>query len=165
MLLSNIAPVSIGSLYIERYFKPEDKQVAKEIMDHIVDAYVENVNHSTWLNADESKKIIDVITLKMQKFIGYDDHLITHAKNFYENLTEFAPDDFFNQVMALSIFNADRTFNQKIGIDWSKYSQPQTVNAFFNAKDDSIQFPAGIIQDPNFDPKRSGSMNFGALGG
>lgn len=134
-------------------------------MDHIVDAYIENVQHSSWLNVTEQSAIVNVIENTLKKFIGYDDHLITDATNFYQNLTEFAPDDFFNQAMALNIFNADRTFNHKVGLDWSKYSQPQTVNAFFNSKDDSIQFPAGIIQDPNFDPKRSGSMNFGALGG
>lgn len=164
--MSIIAPVSIGSLYIEKYFKPEDKQVAEEIMNRTLDAYVENVNRADWMTSAEKEKIVYSITNTMKKFIGYHDNLNTDiARNFYQNLTEFASDGFFNQAMALTIFNAEATLSQTSKIDWVKYSQPQQVTASFNSKDDSIQFPAGIIQDPIFDTKRPGCMNFGALGG
>ena len=39
-----------------------------------------------------------------------------------------------------------------------------TVNAFYNAEFNSINFPAGILQPPFFDPQRDPAANLGAIG-
>jgi endothelin-converting enzyme/putative endopeptidase len=38
------------------------------------------------------------------------------------------------------------------------------VNAFYNAEFNSINFPAGILQPPFFDPQRDPAANLGAIG-
>jgi predicted metalloendopeptidase len=39
-----------------------------------------------------------------------------------------------------------------------------TVNAFYDPSSNSINFPAGILQLPFFDPKRDPAVNYGAIG-
>ena len=39
-----------------------------------------------------------------------------------------------------------------------------TVNAFYSPQNNSINFPAGILQTPFFDPRRDMAINYGAVG-
>ena len=55
----------------------------------------------------------------------------------------------------------------KIGkpVDKSEWGMtPQTVNAYYDPSMNNINFPAGILQPPFFDPKAPAAVNYGALG-
>src|SRR5260370_24529632 len=39
-----------------------------------------------------------------------------------------------------------------------------TVNAFYSPQNNSINFPAGILQPPFFDPRRDMAFNYGGVG-
>ena len=55
----------------------------------------------------------------------------------------------------------------KIGkpVDQNEWDMtPQTVNAYYDPSMNNINFPAGILQPPFFDPKAPAAVNFGALG-
>ena len=42
---------------------------------------------------------------------------------------------------------------------------PQTVNAYYNPTDNTINFPAAILQPPFFDAKADDALNYGGIGG
>ena len=55
----------------------------------------------------------------------------------------------------------------KIGkpVDQNEWDMtPQTVNAYYDPSMNNINFPAGILQPPFFDPKAPAAVNYGALG-
>ena len=55
----------------------------------------------------------------------------------------------------------------KIGkpVDRSEWGMtPPTVNAYYNPQENNINFPAGILQPPFYDPKVDDAVNFGAIG-
>ncbi len=41
---------------------------------------------------------------------------------------------------------------------------PQTVNAYYNPTDNTINFPAAILQPPFFDAKADDALNYGGIG-
>ena len=48
--------------------------------------------------------------------------------------------------------------------DWKRHDQPAIVNAFYSPLENSIQFPAGILQGNFFGAARPAYMNYGAIG-
>jgi predicted metalloendopeptidase len=77
-----------------------------------------------------------------------------------------ARDDYFgNSQRAVEAMYSQRI--EKIGkpTDKSEWMMTTpTVNAFYQPTSNSINFPAGILQPPFFDPKRDPAVNYGAIG-
>ncbi|HEY0193711.1 MAG TPA: M13 family metallopeptidase, partial [Kofleriaceae bacterium] len=44
------------------------------------------------------------------------------------------------------------------------FMSPQTVNAYYNPPNNSITFPAAILQPPFFDPNADDAVNYGGIG-
>lgn len=89
-------------------------------------------------------------TSKMVKYIGYHETLRTSAAdNYYDELPAFVEANFLEMGLGFQILATDREFKrlhlkkkkkgEKIDEDWTKYSKPATVNAFYNSKDNSIR--------------------------
>ncbi|RWS18563.1 membrane metallo-endopeptidase-like 1, partial [Leptotrombidium deliense] len=47
---------------------------------------------------------------------------------------------------------------------WKKFSKPATINAFYNSLENSIKFPAGILQGIFFGKDRPNYLNYGSIG-
>jgi putative endopeptidase len=79
---------------------------------------------------------------------------------------EIKRDDYFGNSQRLAGFLRNRQI-EKIGAPTDKtewgMSTP-TVNAFYSPQQNSINFPAGILQSPFFDPRRDLAVNYGAVG-
>ena len=45
------------------------------------------------------------------------------------------------------------------------FMTPQTVNAYFNWQMNDMNFPAGVLQPPLYDPKMDDAPNYGDTGG
>lgn len=137
-MLTSIAPVAIGSLYIGEYFLPEDKKIAQVIMDNVIDAYKRVIVDLEWVDEQGKQEILNY-TDSLKKYVGYHDNLKREGEMFYANLKEYPEDQFFNIGISLQIFSADRKFKLGGGFDWTKYSQPHTVNALFSQADSSVR--------------------------
>ena len=48
--------------------------------------------------------------------------------------------------------------------DWKRHGAPAVVNAFYSSIENSIQFPAGILQGNFFGSDRPAYMNYGGIG-
>ncbi|CAO1344025.1 unnamed protein product [Diamesa hyperborea] len=167
LLTQKVAAVATGNLYVEGYFKEDDKKTAVSLVNTLFDEYLTTINGISWMS-DQTKIVAQNKALNMTRYIGYEDELrTTVGANYYKDLYEYGEDKFLEMVLAFKIFEADRTYSiiyDKTGPDWSKYSKPATIAASYNSKDNSIQFPAGFLQAPNFDRGRPDVMNFGAIG-
>ena len=142
VLTQNIAAVATGSLYIDEYFKEDDKAAAVNFVNDLLAEYSLSIEESKWM--DNQTKIAATNTAKtMKKYIGYEDELRTNeAVIYYNDLYEYEEDYFLEMGLAFKIFETDREYrrlNENKGADWTKYSKPATVNAFYKSEDNSIR--------------------------
>ena len=150
---------ALGQLYVAKEFTPEAKQRAETLVTNVRNALKARIENLDWMSAETKAKAID----KWNKFlpkIGYPD-----TWRDWSGLT-ITPDNYYANILAAGKFNYDYDI-AKIGKptnrkDWGM--TPQTVNAYYNPSDNTINFPAAILQPPFFDAKADDAINYGGIG-
>ena len=105
----------------------------------------------------------------MVAHIGYPPELLDMKKleGLYDGL-ELSENDYFGNALRTTIFGTDYAFSklrEKVNkTDWVRHGRPAVVNAFYSPLENSIQFPAGILQGIFFGQDRPLYMNYGAIG-
>ena len=150
---------AVGKLYVKKYFPPSSKKEVLRILHSIRHALKTDLETLAWMSPATRKAAIRKLSL-MGERIGYPDKW-----RDYSRLTVV------HGPYVLNIINAHKFENQrdlaKIGkpVDRNEwYMTPQTVNAYYDPSNNNINFPAGILQPPFFDPKAPVAVNYGALG-
>ncbi|CAH1724670.1 neprilysin-2 [Aphis gossypii] len=160
--------LAIGSLYVRRYFDENAKKNALEMVNGIREEMYKILGSIDWMDEETRKNAIDKAK-SMTSHIAYPDELLDDNKlnAFYENL-EVNDNDYYTSVLNLTKFGTDYSFSklrQPVNkSDWIIHSKTAIVNAFYSAIENSIQFPAGILQGAFFSSDRPRYMNYGAIG-
>lgn len=115
-----------GSLYISQYFTAGDKEHAEQLVDFILQEYIDTIKSSTWMD-DNTKKLALEKTSNMLRYIGYHENLRGYeAETFYDALPSLNGENLLEIGMALKIFSADREYKRyhaqgnKFEKDWTK---------------------------------------------
>jgi len=151
--------LALGELYVAKTFPPEAKARAQELIDDVRSALKARIENLDWMSAETKQKAL----AKWQTFlpkIGYPDKWRDWSG------LKISPDDYFANVRSARQFNYDYDV-AKIGkptdrLEWRM--TPQTVNAYYSPTDNTINFPAAILQPPFFDFKADDALNFGGIG-
>jgi putative endopeptidase len=150
---------AVGQLYVRRYFPPEAKRRALELVENLRAALSEQLDSSEWLAAETRKNAVAKLAAFTAK-IGYPDRWRDYSG------VKIGRGSYFENVRAAAL--ANRLYNlAKIGKpldrnDWGM--TPPTVNAYYNSLRNEIAFPAGILQPPFFDMSADDAINYGAIG-
>jgi len=126
----------------------------------IEEAMREDIQRLDWMGPATKKKALEKLAAIANK-IGYPDKWRDYGAVVVK------PDDFFGNVVRAQRFETRRDL-AKIGkpLDRSEwYMTPPTVNAYFDSQLNDINFPAGVLQPPLFDPKMDDAPNYGNTGG
>jgi len=151
---------ALGQEFVARAFSPALKAKSLHMTRQIEDAMKKDIDSLEWMSADTKKKAQDKLAAIVNK-IGYPDT--------WRDYSAYAvkPDDFAGNVERGNAFEQRRDL-AKIGkpLDRSEWGMtPPTVNAYFNPQMNDINFPAGVLQPPLFDPKMDDAPNYGNTGG
>jgi putative endopeptidase len=149
----------LGQLYVAKYFPPEAKARAAELVDNVRNALKNRIEHLDWMSDATKAKAIAKWNTFLPK-IGYPDKWRS-----WDGLTVTA-DDYYGNLQAARKFNYDYDIT-KIGkptdrMEW--FMTPQTVNAYYNPTDNTINFPAAILQPPFFYADGDDAINYGGIG-
>jgi endothelin-converting enzyme/putative endopeptidase len=112
-----------------------------------------------WMGAATKQKALEKLHTIVNK-VGYPDHWRDYSSIQLERA------DFVGNVTRAAQFETRRQL-LKIGkpVDRSEWGMtPPTVNAYYNAQMNDINFPAGVLQPPLFDPKMDDAPNYGNTG-
>jgi putative endopeptidase len=150
---------ALGQAYVRRAFGLEAKQRAQEMVKQIEQAMQRDIEGSSWMSPDTKQKAVEKLHAVANK-IGYPDKW-----RDYSALT-IARDDEMGNVLRARGFEFHRQL-AKIGkpVDRGEWGMtPPTVNAYYNPQINDINFPAGILQPPFFDPIADDAPNYGDMG-
>ena len=150
---------ALGQLYVAKYFPPDAKKKADELVSNLIAVYNERINKLDWMSAEtkvKAKEKLNAITRK----IGYPDKWKDYAG------LEITRNSFFKNLMNATAWDYNYAISQ-IGkpVDRTKWGMtPPTVNAYYNPSMNEIVFPAGILQPPFFNAQADDAVNYGGIG-
>ncbi|MES2129457.1 MAG: M13 family metallopeptidase, partial [Pseudomonadota bacterium] len=159
-LVDNQLGEALGQEFVSRAFSPELKEKSLHMTKQVEDAMEKDINALTWMS-DATKKRAKEKLHGMVNKIGYPDQ--------WRDYSAYAvkPDDFAGNIERGNMFESLRQL-AKIGkpLDRKEWGMtPPTVNAYYNPQMNDINFPAGVLQPPLFDPKMDDAPNYGNTGG
>ncbi len=150
---------ALGQAYVDRAFPPDSKARTIQMVHAIETALDADIKSLTWMSPATKEQAI--IKLKgIEDKIGYPSHWRDYSS------VKIGRDSYVNNVSKASSFEFER-WVAKIGkpVDRSEWTMtPPTINAYYDPQLNTINFPAGILQPPFFDPKMDDSVNYGAIG-
>jgi putative endopeptidase len=150
---------AIGRLYVEKEFPPSSKAAVLAILHNVRGALRDDLATLSWMTPATRKAAIVKLDM-MGERIGYPDKW----RDYSTLRIDRGP--YVLNVMRANEFEQKREMS-KIGkpVDRSEWLMtPQEVNAYYYPPQNNINFPAGILQAPFFDPKAPPAVNYGAVG-
>jgi len=150
---------ALGQKYVERAFPGESKQRTLKMVQALEKALEQDIKGLPWMTEATKQKALEKLHAIANK-IGYPDHW-----RDYSSLKIVRGDALGNSLRS----NQFETRRQlaKIGkpVDKSEwFMTPPTVNAYYSGQMNNINFPAGILQPPFYDPNLDDAVNFGGIG-
>lgn len=150
---------ALGEVYVKENFPPESKARTVQMVHDIEAAMGDDIETLNWMSPETKQKAEAKLHMVADK-IGYPEHFRDYSK-----LTIVRGDALGNAERAAE-FENHRELN-KIGkpVDRGEWGMtPATVDAYYNPSMNDINFPAGILQSPLYDPNADDAENYGHVG-
>ena len=150
---------ALGKIYVQKYFPPEAKARAQQMVNNLIAALREDLQTLPWMSPATRQQALAKLDAFRAK-IGYPDKW----RDYSAYQVDRGP--YVLNLLRGREFEFNRDLN-KIGkpVDRNEWGMtPPTVNAYYNPLKNEIVFPAGILQPPFFDPKADDASNYGAMG-
>ncbi|MBF0312842.1 MAG: M13 family metallopeptidase [Oligoflexia bacterium] len=150
---------ALGQIYVEKYFPPQAKARAQEMITQIMITFGERVQVLSWMSEETKKQALKKLNTFTVK-VGYPDKWRDYSALKIDRGVYV-----LNALRAMQFeFNHDV---EKIGkpVDRSEWGMtPPTINAYYNPSMNEIVFPAGIMQPPFFFADADDAVNYGGIG-
>jgi membrane metallo-endopeptidase-like protein 1 len=159
---------AVGSMYVRKHFKEDAKQSALEMVSDIRAEFDAMLSQIDWMD-DSTRSKAKAKAAGIVEHIGYPPELLDTIKlnDLYAGL-ELNSTHYLSNALNMTVFGTNYAFSklrEKVNkTDWVRHGRPAVVNAFYSPLENSIQFPAGILQGIFFSNDRPKYMNYGAIG-
>ena len=150
---------ALGQAYVRKTFPPELKAATVEMARRIEDAMALRIQQLPWMSPATKQQALTKLHAIHNK-IGYPDQWRDYSS------VNIVPNDFYGNDLRATEFETYRQM-EKVGkpVDRGEwFMTPPTVNAYFNPQMNDINFPAGVLQPPNYDAKMDDAPNYGNTG-
>jgi len=150
---------ALGQEFVHRTFSADTKAKTQLMTEQIETAMQHEIETLDWMSPATKTEALRKLHAIRNK-IGYPEKW-----RDYSALT-VKPDDYIGNAMRSRQFEEARSWG-KLGkpVDLNEWGMsPPTVNAYFNPQMNDINFPAGVLQPPLYDPKEDDAPNYGDTG-
>jgi putative endopeptidase len=151
---------ALGREFVDRNFPPEVRGQVRSMSDQIKQVMSERIDQLAWMSPETRKQAHEKLSAIRDK-IGYPDQWRDYSSIRIER------DNYFGNVTRATDFDLRRQLD-RIGkpVDLDEwFMTPAAVNAYYNPSMNDINFPAGVLMPPLYDPKMDDAPNYGNTGG
>lgn len=159
---SSSLDMAIGRMYCDHFVSPETKADVENIIADVISIYKNRLTNNTWLGEETRQKAVEKL-----------DHLRVRVA---------FPDDWSNYDVSGIVFPEGGTLiDYMLALAQHDYREmlkdstepvdpdqwgmpPQTVNAFYDPSDNSINILAGLLTGPFYDAEAPMASNLGGVG-
>jgi putative endopeptidase len=149
----------LGQAFVRKVFTRQSKEAALAMVHNIEAIMERRLGERDWMSPRTRAAALAKLQAIRNK-IGYPEKWRDYSS------VHIARDDFAGNVARASSFEFDRQLH-KIGqpVDHDEWAMtPPTVNAYFDPTMNDINFPAGVLQPPLYDPGMDDAPNYGNTG-
>jgi endothelin-converting enzyme/putative endopeptidase len=150
---------ALGREFVRRAFDPALKEKILRMTGQIEHAMEQDIRLLEWMSQPTKDRALEKLHALVNK-IGYPDRWRDYSP------IAISRTDFFGNVRRAQLFESRRDI-AKIGkpVDRGEwYMTPPSVNAYYSQQTNDINFAAGILQPPLYDPKMDDAPNYGNTG-
>jgi endothelin-converting enzyme/putative endopeptidase len=150
---------ALGQEFVHRTFSADTKAKTQLMTEQIETAMQHEIENLPWMSDVTKSEALRKLHAIRNK-IGYPEKWRDYSA------LEVKRDDYVGNAMRSYRFENARRWN-KLGkpVDRDEWGMtPPTVNAYFNPQMNDINFPAGVLQPPLYDPKEDDAPNYGNTG-
>jgi putative endopeptidase len=150
---------AVGQDWVKENFPPAAKASMDKLVAALEKALGEDIKTLPWMTEATKKAAEEKLDMIRNK-IGYPDKWRDYSA------LKVKRDDLIGNLHRDDVFERDYDLN-KLGkpVDEKEWGMtPPTVNAYYDPSMNDINFPAGILQPPFFDPNIDPAVNFGGIG-
>ncbi len=150
---------ALGQEFVRRTFSADTKAKTQLMTQQIETAMQHEIESLDWMSAATKTEALRKLHAIRNK-IGYPEKWRDYSQ------LEVKPDDYIGNALRSYRFESARRW-RKLGkpVDRDEWGMtPPTVNAYFSPQMNDINFPAGVLQPPLYDPKEDDAPNYGNTG-
>lgn len=153
----------VSKLYVNKHFDDESKNDVEKMSKEIIENFEDRLQSNTWMSKSTKEKALrklENVNVKVgypEKWNDYSDVVINsygEGGSLVDNLISIYTSQSKKQFSKLN-HEVDKN-------EWNM--GPCTVNAYYNALNNEIVFPAGILQAPFYDKNAKKEKNLGGIG-
>jgi putative endopeptidase len=147
---------ALGQEFVKRTFTAETKAKTQVMTEQVEAAMKHEIENLDWMSPETRQEALRKLHAIRNK-VGYPDRWRDYSA------LEVKAGDYFGNASRAYRFEDARRWN-KLGkpVDLNEWGMtPPTVNAYFNPQMNDINFPAGVLQPPLYDPKLDDAPNYG----
>jgi putative endopeptidase len=152
-------PDALGKSFIDKTLGEQGKRRMSQMVAELEKMLERDLQQIDWMTPATKLQAVRKLHAILNK-IGDKAHWLDYAN------VRIARGDALGNLERTNEFEVQRQL-AKIGKPWDKtdwqMSQP-TVNAYYDAQENDVNFPAGILQPPFYDNKMDDAVNYGGIG-
>ena len=150
---------AVGQDWVKENFPPAAKASMDKLVAALEKALADDISTLPWMTEDTRKAAEQKLAMIRNK-IGYPEKWRDYSS------VRVSRAEFLANAEHAAVYERNYNFN-KLGkpVDEKEWGMtPPTVNAYYEPSFNDINFPAGILQPPFFDPNIDPAVNFGGIG-
>jgi putative endopeptidase len=151
---------ALGQAFVAEAFPPQARQDMLRMVKDIHAALARDINSLSWMSEATKAAALEKLN-SVEDRIGYPDKWRDYSS------VRTSPADAFGNLLHVREWDNARD-RARIGrpTDRGEWAMtPPTVNSYYSTDRNSINFSAGILQPPFYQPGRDAALNYGSAGG